>query len=169
VIERSAPPSTGHAASEAARVKVLVLFEAGSAGTAAVDLARELAEHDHAAVTIVAAVPQAPSGSRCGNSATEYNEIVRDTVAKELDEARRRLGAAGDGAAFDLLIEGTDPPLAEFVATAGYDVVLLPSRRRPLRSAKHPAAAALRRRTRAEVRIVDGTRARPPRAPSATP
>jgi hypothetical protein len=55
----------------------------------------------------------------------------------------------------ELLAEGTDPPLHEWVARAGVDLVLLPARHRPLRSAKHPAAAALRRSTAAEVRIVE--------------
>jgi hypothetical protein len=154
VISRSAPPSIEHAASEAARTRVLVLFEPGRAGAAAVDLAREAGELGHAALTIASVVPQAPSGSRCGNSATEYNQIVLESVAQELDEARRRLG--GVDARFELLIDG-DPPLHEYVAAGAFDVVLLPSRRRPLRSVKHPAAAELRRRTRADVRIVDPT------------
>ncbi len=140
---------------ETPRRHVLVLFEPGSAGAAALDLARELAERDHATVTVLAVVPVAPSGSRCGNSATEYNNIVRDAVARELDQAREQLAGFGDSAAFKLLAEGTDPPLPDWVRGAGVDVVLLPARRRPLRSLKHPAAAALRRSTDAEVRIVD--------------
>jgi hypothetical protein len=134
---------------------VLVLFEPGRAGVAAIELARELAEREYAAVTVLSVVPEAPSGSRCGNSAREYNSIVRDAVARELDQAREQLAPVGDSATFGLLTEETDPPLHEWVAAAGIDLVLLPSRRRPLRLAKHPAAAALTRRTGAEVRIID--------------
>jgi len=134
---------------------VLVVFEPGRSGAAAVELARELAERDHASVTVLSVVPTAPSGSRCGNSATEYNTIVREVVARELDQAREQLAGFGDRAEFELLTEGADPPLHEWVTRAGADVVLLPSRRRPLRSAKHPAAAELRRSTGAEIRIVD--------------
>lgn len=151
----SAPPGTAVPAVESPRRHVLVLFEPGRSGTAALDLARGLAERDRASVTVLAVVPEAPSGSRCGNSATEYNSIVRDTVARELDQAREHLAEIGGHVAFKLLAEGTDPPLPDWVRGAGVDVVLLPSRRRPLRSLKHPAAAALRRSTDAEVRIVD--------------
>jgi hypothetical protein len=133
---------------------VLVLFERGRAGAAAVDLARELAERDHATITVVGLVPQAPSGSRCGNSATEFNQIVRESVVRDLDQAREQLSEIGERATFELLTEGAGPPLEELVTRAGVDIVLLPSRRRPLRSAQHPAAAALRRSTGVEVRIV---------------
>ncbi len=140
---------------EALHRHVLVLFEPGRAGAAAVTLARELAERDDATVTVLGVVPTAPSGSRCGNSATLYNLVVRDAVAQELDAARQPLAEIGARAAFTLLVDGTDPPLHEWVNRDGVDLVLLPARRRPLRSAKHPAAAALRRHTRAEVRIVE--------------
>jgi hypothetical protein len=140
---------------EAPHRHVLVLFEPGRAGAAALDLAREVSERDHATVTVLAVVPEAPSGSRCGNSATEYNEIVRESVARDLDRARDRLAQVADWATFELLRDGTDPPLQEWVTGGDVDLVLLPARRRPLRSAKHPAAGALRRRTAAEVRIVD--------------
>jgi nucleotide-binding universal stress UspA family protein len=143
--QREAPP---------AGKRVLVLFEAGRAGTAAVDLGRELAEHERAALTVASIVPQAPSGSRCGGTALEYNVMLQDTVASELQQARARLGEAGVRARFELLIEGSDPPLADWVARSGFDLVLLPARRRPLRPLGHPAASRLRRRTLAEVRIV---------------
>ena len=139
---------------KAQHTHVAVLFEPGRAGAAAIALARELAERDGTIVTVLGVVPVAPSGSRCGNSATLYNVVVRDAVAQELDQAREQLAGSGDRATFELLTEGTDPPLDEWVAKAGVDLVLLPARRRPLRSAKHPAAAALRRSAAAEVQIV---------------
>ena len=140
---------------EAAHTHVLVLLEPGPAGAAALDLARDVSERDHATVTVLAVVPEAPSGSRCGNSAKEYNEIVREAVVRDLEQARAQLAQIADWATFELLSDGTDPPLEEWVTGAGVDLVLLPARRRPLRSAKHPAAAALRRSTPAEVRVVE--------------
>lgn len=132
--------------------RIMVLFEPGLAGTAALDLARQLAASDHSTVTVVSVVPQA-AASRCAYSPTDFNATVRDAAADELKQARAQLGEIADRAAFVLLIEGTDPPLHEFVAAAGFELVLLPARRRPLRSAKHPAAAALSG-TGAEVQIV---------------
>jgi nucleotide-binding universal stress UspA family protein len=135
--------------------RVLVLFEAGPGGAAAVELARELAEVQDATVTVVSVVPMAPSGSRCGNSALEYNLIVREAVEKDLTQARERLAVLGERAGYELLMEGVDPPLAQFTAAGGFDLVLLPARRRPLRSVKHPDAAALRSVAGVVVRIVD--------------
>lgn len=132
----------------------MVLLEPGRAGEAAIDVARELADDGHSTVTVVSVVPQAASGARCGNSALEYNGIVRDTVRRELEQAREQLREIGDRAACELLVDGADPPLPEFVAVAGFELILLPARRRPLRSSKHPVAAALSH-TGAEVRIVD--------------
>lgn len=154
VMSGSALPRTADPVPETGCGHVLVLFEPGRAGAAAVDLARELAERDHGTVTVVAVVPRSPSGSRCGNSATEFNEVVRESVVRDLDQAREQLSEIGERATFELLVEGAGSRLEELVTSAGVDIVLLPSRRRPLRSAKHPAAAALERNTAAEVRTV---------------
>jgi hypothetical protein len=94
----------------------------------------------------------------------DYNAAVRDAAADELEQARQQLREIGDRAAFKLLTQSTDPPLHEYVAAAGFELILLPARHRPLRSTKHPAAAALRR-TGADVRVVD-PRARPGSAPA---
>lgn len=136
--------------------RVLALCEPGRAGGAVIDLARELVETRDAAVTVVAVAPHAPSGARCGNSAIEYNEAVAESVARELDRARERLGLrAAARATFALLREGYDPPLVEFAQTGGFDLVLLPAVRRPLRRAYHPDAQPLGRLTGAEIRVVD--------------
>jgi universal stress protein family protein len=134
--------------------RILVLFEPGRAGTAAIDCARRLAENDQSTVTVVSVVPQAATGSRCGGSALEYNTMLRETAASELEHARERLGEMADRTAFELLVEGADPPLEAWSVAAGFDLILLPARRRPLRAPTHGAAAALRR-TGAEVRVVD--------------
>jgi nucleotide-binding universal stress UspA family protein len=131
-----------------------VLYEHSRGGAAAIDLARDLAELEHATLTVVGVAPQAPSGARCGNSAIEYNEVVAESVARDLDEARERLGAAGQRAAFVLLLEGADQTLEQFARSGGYDLVLLPGRRRLLRAASHPDASRLQHIAGADIRIV---------------
>ena len=150
---------------KSATERVLVLYEHSRAGAAAIDAGRELAEQASAALTVVAVAPQAPSGPRCGNSAVEYNEAVADSVARDLGKARERLGRAGEHAKFVLLIEGSEPSLAQFARDGGFDLVLLPAHRRPLRSgAHHPEAARLKLTAGAEIRIVDAaSRQRLPR------
>jgi nucleotide-binding universal stress UspA family protein len=151
--------------------RVLVLCEHGRAGAAAIDFARELAEDEHVAVTVVGVAPQAPSGSRCGNSAIEFNDAVADSVVQDLEQAREQLGRAAERACFRLLVEGVAPSLAQFAAEGRFDLVLLPAHRRPLRAAYHPQARRLGQVPGAEIRIVDrrgvgaGGSGRPPRAP----
>ena len=134
--------------------RVLVLCEHSRAGAAAIDLARELAELEDAAVTVVAVAPRAPSGARCGNSAIEYNEAVAESVAQDLERARERLAGAAARATFVLLIDGADQTLEQFASSGGFDLVLLPARRRPLRGAHHPEAHRLEHLAGAEIRIV---------------
>ena len=139
--------------------KVLVLYEHSRAGAAAIDHARELAEEGSPGLTVVAIAPRAPSGPRCGNSALEYNEAVADSVAQDLEQAKERLGehGAAAGAAFVLLVEGSDQTLEQYARSGGFDLVLLPAHRRPLRrGAYHPEAARLHTVAGAEIRIVDG-------------
>jgi nucleotide-binding universal stress UspA family protein len=131
-----------------------VLYEHGRGGAAAIDLARELAEAEDATLTVVGVAPQAPSGPRCGNSAIEYNEVLADSVARDLDRARERLGGAAERAAFVLLLDGVDQTLEQFAHSGGFDLVLLPARRRPFRAAGHPEASRLARVAGAEIRIV---------------
>jgi nucleotide-binding universal stress UspA family protein len=151
---RSAPPSAADPVSEVSGTQILVLFEPGPAGVAAVELARDLALHGNATVTVVGIAPRAPK-LHCVGSARAYDDAVRDAVARELEQAEELLWPIGSRGECRLLTEGSDPPLQEFVARERFDLVLLPAHRRPLRSAKHPAADALRRSTAAEVRIVD--------------
>jgi hypothetical protein len=134
--------------------RVLLLFEAGRGGGAALEAAREMVETERAALTVVCVAPQAPSGSRCGNSALEYNNAVFDSVAADLDRARARLEELGIDARYQMLIEG-HPPLQQFAGDGGFDLVLLPARRRPFRAAGHPAASRLRRLDGVQTRVVD--------------
>ncbi len=134
--------------------RVLVLCEHSHAGAAAIDLARELAELEDAAVTVVAVAPRAPSGARCGNSAIEYNEAVAESVVQDLERARERLAGAAARAKFVLLHDGADQTLEQFARSGGFDLVLLPARRRPLRGGHHPEAHRLEHLAGAEIRIV---------------
>jgi hypothetical protein len=135
--------------------RVVVLYEPGRAGSAALDLAGRLVGDDSAALTVVGVAPQ-DTRICCGaGSAIDYNRAVCEAVEAELRQARELLGDAGNRASFKLLVQDTDPPLAVWIDAAGFDIVLLPARRRPLRSAKHPAADQLLRLTSTEVRIIE--------------
>ena len=150
----AAPPSTSPPGRGFGRRRVLVVFESGPAGVAALDCARELAEYEQATLTVVSVAPQEPLGMRCGGSPSDYNCAVRDAVAHDLEQARARLGEIGAHAACELLVEGRDLPLEDWCAMGTFDTILLPAHRRPLRAPSHPAAVALKR-TGAEVRIID--------------
>ncbi len=134
--------------------RVVVLHEPGAAGAAALDIARELDLHENAALTVVAVAPKAPNWCRCGRSAVEFNAVLNETVADELDGARERLGHAGGGTDYVLLVDGEAPTLEEWIAAGRYDLILLPERRHLLRRAGHPAARRLRGVAGAEVRVV---------------
>lgn len=131
-----------------------MLFEAGRAGVAAVELAREIASDGQTTVTLVGIVQRPPTVRGCLPSGAALDAAVRDAVARDLERAGRLLGAIGSRGECRLLVEGADPSLEEFVAQGRFDLVLLPAHRRPLRSSNHPAAAALRC-LGAEVRIVE--------------
>ena len=142
--------------------RVLVLCEHSRSGAAAIDLARDLAETGNAALAVVAVAPRAPSGSRCGNSATEYNQAVAESVRRDLDQAREHLGAAAERATVVLLVEEADQTLEQFTRSGGFDLVLLPARHRWLRrTAYHPEASRLKLIAGVEIRIVDSPSTRP--------
>jgi hypothetical protein len=147
------------------RKRLLVLYEPGRRGAAALDMAPELVEREAAALTVLTIAPQMRAAGRsgcCGADARAYNQAVADATAEELREARGRLGSIADHASFEMLIEGSDSPLAEWIAARHFDVVLLPARRRWFGRAKHPEAARLQASTSAEVRVVDPkTKSRP--------
>jgi hypothetical protein len=135
--------------------RVVVLYEPGRSGLAALDLARRLVAGDGSMLTVVTVAPQ-DARMRCGaGSAVDYNQAVCEAAGAELREAHERLGPVGDRALFQVLVQDRNPPLADWVASGDYDVVLLPARTRPLRRAWHPAAGQLRASTRAEVRVID--------------
>jgi hypothetical protein len=147
--------STRSDAVPSAGSRVVVLYEPGRCGSAALDLARRLVADDGSALTVVTVAPQ-DSRICCGaGSAMDYNRAVCEAADDDLREAHELLGPVADQALMKVLVEGKDPPLVTWIAAGDFDLVLLPARRRPLRRAKHPEADELRRLTSAEVRVVD--------------
>jgi hypothetical protein len=139
--------------------RVLALHEPGRRGSAAVDLARDLVGHDPWALTVICVAPQdtaARCGRCCGSDPRAFNRAVAEATAEELHEARSRLGQIAESVTFTMLVEGVDPPLADWVAAKKFELVLLPARRRLFSGAGHPEAEPLRAKTSAEVRVVDG-------------
>ena len=136
------------------RKRVLLVFEPGRGGAAALELARDLVERQGATLSVVSVAPQGMSGTRCGNSARDYNLAIQDSVAGDLDRARVWLGEFGARASCELLIERVSPSLDKFAAAGHFDLVLLPARRRPIRAPGHPAAGPLRRATGAEIQVI---------------
>jgi hypothetical protein len=141
-------PRPGH------RRRVLVLYEPGVRGERALARAAEMVDREGAELTVVAIAPQ-DSGVCCGFGVALYNEVVREEVGAELDQARRLLGAAARSADFKLLVGDKQPPLRSWVARQAFDLVLLPARRRLPGRRPWPSAAALRRASSADVWVID--------------
>ena len=134
---------------------VVLLYEPGRTGSAALEVARRLVWAAGMGLTVVSFAPQDTRVCCGAGSAMDYNRAVCESAEAELRQARRELGPFAERAAFKVLVEDKDPPLAAWIAAGGFDLVLLPARRRPLRRAKHPAAEPLRRSTSAEVRVIE--------------
>jgi hypothetical protein len=147
-------PSIRSNAARSVGKRVVVLYEPGRTGSAALDLAGRLVGDDGSALTVVTVAPQDRRICCGAGSAIDYNRAVCEAAGAELRRARQLLGRVGNCASFKLLVETKDPPLTAWIAAGGFDVVVLPARRRPVRSTKHPAADELRKSTSAEVRVV---------------
>lgn len=89
-----------------------------------------------------------------GVSARDYNDAVRDSAQRDLAEARRLLGSLAGPIVFEVVSEGGNSSLAGWAADNGFDVILLPARRRLFSRRAHPLAATLRESTAADVRVV---------------
>lgn len=133
--------------------RVLVLYEPNAKGGRALRTGVEAAARTNAELTVVTLAPQVARSRGCLPSAEPYNLAVREEAELELRAARELVWASGGGASFKVLADDRDPPLEEWVNAGGYELVLLPRHR--LSAGGHPAAARLRRSTRAEVRLVD--------------
>lgn len=116
-------------------IRIAVVSQPGRNGAAALARAAELAAAASAQVTVVATAPQSTTSCRnCGGvSPNAYNRAVRDDVAQGLHHTTTLLNLDPNNIEVKLLIEGTDPPLADWIAQCGFDLLLLPARRSLLR------------------------------------
>ncbi len=131
--------------------RVLVVFESGRSGAAALRAGAELAESGHE-LAVVTLAPQAKPLRCCGGGgAGPYNCAVRAQADEELNEARELLGSAVKPAMLTVLVGHPDPPLIAWVGEHAFDIVVLPSRRLTRRGGR--LARYLRRATAAEVRL----------------
>jgi hypothetical protein len=135
-------------------LRVLVLYERGAAGSRAVDQARELIQAQDGRLTVVTLAPRDTRVRGTGVSARDYNDAVRDSAQRELDEARQLFGSLAERIVFEVVSEGGHMSLARWAAEGAFEVILLPARRRLFSRQAHPLAAALRGSTAADVRVV---------------
>lgn len=142
----------GLAVSARPAARVLVVFEPGRTGEAALREAAELAQAG-SELSIVTLAPQA-SPLRCcgGGGAGPYNCAVREEAHLELNEARALLGSVSRRAKFSVIVGHPNPPLAAWVVAQAFDLVLIPSRRLTFGGGR--LARGLRRATTAEVRLI---------------
>jgi hypothetical protein len=134
--------------------RVAVVFEPGRGGLAALEHAAQLLAERPTELTVLALAPQEPL-PRCGGPSPDaYNCAVIEQASSDLDQAAHRLGGAGDGARFRMLIERIDPSLEAWIAENAFELVVLPARPPPLGSPRHPAARRIRRHALAEVRVI---------------
>ena len=134
--------------------RVLMLYERGASGSRTLDQARELIQARDGQLTVVTVAPRDTRVRGTGVSARDYNDAVRDSAQRELDEARRVLGPLAERIVFEVVVEGGNTSLAGWAADGAFDIILLPGRRRLFSRGGHPFAAALRESTAADVRVV---------------
>jgi hypothetical protein len=132
--------------------RVLVVFEPGHAGEAALREAAKLAEAG-SELSVVTLAPQARPSRCCGNGGTgPYNIAVREEAEVELGQASEILGATARRVSFTVLVGHPTPPLAAWAEENAVDLILLPSH--PFTRGGNRYARAMRRATSAEVRLV---------------
>lgn len=138
---------------------IVVVSEPGRSGAAALRQATNLAATSSCELTVVATAPQTTTSCRhCGGvSPHVYNQAVRDDIAEDLHRATMTAGLDTHHINVKLLIEGTDPPLADWIAQKQFDLVLLPARRTGLRFRSHPTAQMLRGLTSADIQVIPPT------------
>jgi hypothetical protein len=134
--------------------RVLALYEPGASGARAVGRARELIEAQGGQLTVVTPVSKDTRVRGTGVSARDFNDAVRDSAQRDLDEARGLAGSVAERIVFEVVIEGGNTSLAGWAANGAFDIILLPARWRPFSRRAHPLAATLRRSTAAEVHVV---------------
>ena len=134
--------------------RVLVVYEAGPLGSRTLDRARELVQGQDGHLTVATVAPRDTRVRGTGVSARDFNDAVRDSAQRELDQARRLLGPLAERIVFEVVVEGGNASVAAWAADGAFDIILLPAHRRLFSRAGHPLAGALRESTAADVRIV---------------
>jgi Universal stress protein family len=141
-----------HARRPGAPRRVLAVFEPCAAGDATLREAAELAAAG-SELSVVTLAPQALPPRCCSKGGVgPYNIAVREEAKIELRQARDKLGSTAPRASFTVLVGHPDPPLVAWVNEHAPDVVLLPNH--PFTRGGNRYARALRRATRAEIRVV---------------
>jgi hypothetical protein len=132
--------------------RVLVVYEEGRAGAAALREAAELAASG-AELVVVTLAPQAKPLRCCkGNGAGPYNCAVRDAAAEELLQARTLLGSLATRASYTTLRGTPEPPLARWSAGQSFDTIIVRGSRFSRGGGRR--ARDLRRASDADVRVV---------------
>jgi riboflavin biosynthesis pyrimidine reductase len=147
-------PDAGTADLAGGGPRVLVLYERGASGSQAIDQARELIQAEDGQLTVVTVAPRDTRVRGTGVSARDYNDAVRESAQRDLDEAHRMLGSLAERGVFEVVVEAGNSSLAIWATDRAFDVILLPARRRLFSRQAHPVAAALRGSTAADVRVV---------------
>jgi hypothetical protein len=120
------------------RRSILLVYQHGRRGAAALAEARRAVRADADRLTVVTLAAAQPY-VRCGPSGDAVDAAVVDAAGRELAEARRALGPLADHATFEILRGDADAALRRLVEREAFDVVLAPRRqRRLLGSARRP-------------------------------
>jgi hypothetical protein len=105
--------------------RVLVVYSEGRLGEAALREGAELAAAG-ADLVVVTLAPQAKTLKCCkGGGAGPYNCAIREVAKDELRQARELLGSLAARTHYTTLKGTPFPPLAEWSAAQGFDVVIL--------------------------------------------
>ena len=140
--------------------RVLMLYERGASGSRTLDQARELIQARDGQLTVVTVAPRDTRVRGTGVSARDYNDAVRDSAQRELDEARRVLGPLAERIVFEVVVEGGNTSLAGWAADGAFDIICyrdvgVCSREEGTRS--RPRCASRPRPTSASSRVTGNT------------
>ena len=104
---------------------VLVIYQRGRRGRAALAEGARLARNDGEELTVLALAPQDTDPAVCGVYTEAFNEGVRSVAQSELGEARRLLGEETPDATYAVLLAGRERALGSWVAAQRFRLVLL--------------------------------------------
>jgi hypothetical protein len=105
--------------------RILVVYESGRRGAAAVEEVGRLAPEGDDALTVVALAPGQLS-MHCVPSAGSLDAAVVDAAERDLADARRRLGSLATGTEFRILSGDAERALSDLIQSGSFDLVLMP-------------------------------------------